>query len=150
MDYQMWFETFRFCSKVSSKCRKCHFREPNFKYFLGGMPPNPVEICRDFGLTFFGRQISVGLPSWTEASTSLGTRAVLFVVHVPLFCGTRTVILWYTTTGTVLLWYTYRYSVRLLGSQRTMYMQFLCQRYLCSVISYLIKTTRQQAILLCL
>ena len=107
----MWFETFRFCSKVSSKCRKCHFREPNFKYFLGGMPPNPVEICRDFGLTFFGRQISVGLPSWTEASTSLGTRAVLFVVHVPLFCGTRTVILWYTTTGTVILWYTVLFVV---------------------------------------
>ena len=27
----MWFEAFRFCSKVSSKCRKWHFREPNLK-----------------------------------------------------------------------------------------------------------------------
>ena len=63
MDCQMWFETFRFCSNVSSKCRKCHFREPNFK----------IEICRHFGLTFLGRQISVSLPSWTEASTPLVT-----------------------------------------------------------------------------
>ena len=27
------------------------------------MSPEPLEICRHFGLTFFGRQISVGLPS---------------------------------------------------------------------------------------
>ena len=55
MDCQMWFETFRFCSKVSSKCRKCYFREPNFKHFPRGMPMDPLEICRHFGLSFLGR-----------------------------------------------------------------------------------------------
>ena len=69
----MWFETFRFCSKVSSKCRKCHFREPNFINFL--------EICRHFGLTFLGRQISVGLPSWTEASKPLVNRFTAFKIY---------------------------------------------------------------------
>ena len=28
-----------------------------------GACPGPLEICRHFGLTFLGRQISVGLPS---------------------------------------------------------------------------------------
>ena len=28
---KMGFQTYIFCSKVPSKCRKCHFRDPNFK-----------------------------------------------------------------------------------------------------------------------
>ena len=34
------------------------------KIFRGGMHPDlPLEMCRQFGLTFLGRKISVDLPS---------------------------------------------------------------------------------------
>ena len=36
----MWFETFIFCSKVSSKCWKRRFRDPKSKKFAGDMPPD--------------------------------------------------------------------------------------------------------------
>ena len=71
MDCQMWFETF--AKKCPQNAGNAIFREPNFKNFPGGhapVPP-PPEICRDFGLMFLESQISVGLPSWTEASTPL-------------------------------------------------------------------------------
>ena len=69
-----WFETFRFCSKVPSKSWKCYFREPNFKNFPVPWPQTPLEMCRQFRLSFLGRKISVGLPSWTEASMPLGIK----------------------------------------------------------------------------
>ena len=31
-----------------SKCRKCHFRDPKFKYFLTENPPGPAYICHHF------------------------------------------------------------------------------------------------------
>ena len=31
---KMGFQTFIFCSKVPSKCRKCRFRDPNFKIWF--------------------------------------------------------------------------------------------------------------------
>ena len=31
-----------------SKCRKCHFRDPKFKYFLAENPPGPPYICHHF------------------------------------------------------------------------------------------------------
>ena len=37
----------------------------------GVCPLTPLEMCRQFGLTFLRRKISVGLPTLTEASTSL-------------------------------------------------------------------------------
>ena len=42
---KMGFQTYIFCSKVPSKCRKCRFRQPNFKIFSGGMPPDPPYNC---------------------------------------------------------------------------------------------------------
>ena len=30
---------------VPSNCRKCRFRDPNFKTFPGGMPPKPTSLC---------------------------------------------------------------------------------------------------------
>ena len=65
----------------AQKCQK--FQKPKFKNFPGGhdLPPL-LEICCHFGLTFLGRQISVGLPSWTigwtEASTPLLLSCCLF------------------------------------------------------------------------
>ena len=38
------FQTYIFCSKVSSKCRKCRFRDPNLKKIHGGMPLDPPTI----------------------------------------------------------------------------------------------------------
>ena len=35
---------------MPSKCRKCRFRDPNFKTFPGGMPPDPLQLCRHYGL----------------------------------------------------------------------------------------------------
>ena len=35
----MGFQTFIFCSKVSSKCGKCCFRDPKFKIIPGGTSP---------------------------------------------------------------------------------------------------------------
>ena len=43
-----WFVVFRFYSKVPLKCRKCHFRDPKFKYFLVENPPGPPYICHHF------------------------------------------------------------------------------------------------------
>ena len=39
---------FRFYSKVLSKCRICHFRDPKFKYFLVENLPGPPYICHHF------------------------------------------------------------------------------------------------------
>ena len=49
---------FRFYSKVLSKCRKCHFRDPKFKYFLAENPPGPPYICHHFvgAQMFFSHQ----------------------------------------------------------------------------------------------
>ena len=49
---KMGFQTYIFWSKVLSKCRKCGFRDPNFKKFSGGggMPPDPLQLCRYYGL----------------------------------------------------------------------------------------------------
>ena len=41
---KMGFETYTFCSKVPSKCRKYRFRDPNFKRFPGGMPQDSPRI----------------------------------------------------------------------------------------------------------
>ena len=38
---KMGFQTCIFCSKVPSKCRKCSFRDPNFKIFPGVCPGPP-------------------------------------------------------------------------------------------------------------
>ena len=38
------FQTYIFCSKVPSKCRKCCYRDQNFKKFRGSMPPDPPTI----------------------------------------------------------------------------------------------------------
>ena len=46
----MGFQTYIFCSKVPSKCRKCRFRNPNFKKFPRGIPPAPLQLCRHYGL----------------------------------------------------------------------------------------------------
>ena len=81
MDCQMLLETFRFCSKVSSKCRRCHFRGQISNISWCCILPDPLEICRHFGLTFLGRQISVGLPSWTEASKPLVNRFTAFKIY---------------------------------------------------------------------
>ena len=37
---KMGFQTYIFCSK----CRKCRFRDPNFKTFPGGMPPDLTTL----------------------------------------------------------------------------------------------------------
>ena len=42
---EMGFQTYIFCSKVPSKCRKCRFRDPNFKKFPGGHAPGPPYNC---------------------------------------------------------------------------------------------------------
>ena len=31
---------------TASKCRKCRFRGPKFKIFPGGLPPDPIQMCR--------------------------------------------------------------------------------------------------------
>ena len=43
-NFKMVFQTNIFCAKVPSKCRKCRFRDPNFKKFPGGMPSDPPTI----------------------------------------------------------------------------------------------------------
>ena len=43
----MGFQTYillKTCSKVPSKCRKCRFRDPNFKTFPGGHSPGAPRI----------------------------------------------------------------------------------------------------------
>ena len=48
---KMRFQTYIFCSKVPSKCRKWRFRDTNFKTFTGGgMPLDHLELCRRDGL----------------------------------------------------------------------------------------------------
>ena len=42
----MWFKTVIFCSKVSSKCTKWRFRDPNFK--SGAYPQINLGLCRHF------------------------------------------------------------------------------------------------------
>ena len=44
-NFKMGFQTYIFCSKVPSKCRKCRFRDPNFKKFQGGNAPGPPYNC---------------------------------------------------------------------------------------------------------
>ena len=47
----MGFQTYIFCSKVPSKCRKCRFRDRNFKKCPGGAcPRTPLQLCRHYGL----------------------------------------------------------------------------------------------------
>ena len=46
----MWLKTLILCSKVPSKCRKCHFRDPKFKKFSGEHAPGPPYNCRQYGL----------------------------------------------------------------------------------------------------
>ena len=45
---KMGLQTYIFCSKVSSKCKKCRFRDPNFKQIPGGMPRTPLQLCRHY------------------------------------------------------------------------------------------------------
>ena len=48
---KMGFQTYIFCSKVLSRCRKCHFRDPNFKKnSRGACPQTPLQLCRHYGL----------------------------------------------------------------------------------------------------
>ena len=42
---KMGFQTNIFCSKVSPKCRKCRFRDPNLKTSSGGHAPGPTYNC---------------------------------------------------------------------------------------------------------
>ena len=50
-NFKMGFQTYIFCSKVPSKCRKCRFRDPNFKQFPGGeCPRTPLQLCRHYDL----------------------------------------------------------------------------------------------------
>ena len=49
-NYKIGFQTYIFCSKVPSKCRKCRFRDPNFKKVPGGHDPGPLQLCRHYGL----------------------------------------------------------------------------------------------------
>ena len=48
--FKMGFQTNIFCSKVPSKCRKCRYRDPNFKKVSGDMLPDPLQLCRYYGL----------------------------------------------------------------------------------------------------
>ena len=41
-----WFKTFIFCSKVSSKSRKCRFRDPKFKISRGPWPQTSGYLYR--------------------------------------------------------------------------------------------------------
>jgi hypothetical protein len=42
---KLCFEKLRFFENVFSECRKCYFRDPNFKNFLGGdMPPASTPL----------------------------------------------------------------------------------------------------------
>ena len=41
----MWLKTLIFCSKVPSRCRKCHLRDSNFKYFPRRHVPWPLWRC---------------------------------------------------------------------------------------------------------
>ena len=41
----MGFQTYIFCSKVPSKCRKCRFRDPKFQKISGGHAPVPRQNC---------------------------------------------------------------------------------------------------------
>ena len=44
---KMGFQNYIFCSK----CRKCRFRDPNFKKFSGEACPRiPLKLCRHYGL----------------------------------------------------------------------------------------------------
>ena len=44
---KMWFKTFIFCLK----CRKCRFRDPNFKKFPGVIGPPSLQMCRHLLIT---------------------------------------------------------------------------------------------------
>ena len=50
-NFKMGFQTYIFCSKVPSKCRKCRFRDPNFKKIMAGeCPRTPLQLCPHYGL----------------------------------------------------------------------------------------------------
>ena len=50
-NFKMGFQTYIFCSKVPSKCRKFRFRDPNFKNLSGvACPRTPLQLCRHYGL----------------------------------------------------------------------------------------------------
>ena len=50
-NFKMGFQTNIFCAKVSSKCRKCRFRDPNFKNIFGVACPRPtLQLYRHYGL----------------------------------------------------------------------------------------------------
>ena len=44
---KMGFQTYIFCSKVPSKCRKCRFRDPNF---CGPCPRTALQLCWHYSL----------------------------------------------------------------------------------------------------
>ena len=73
------FKTVIFCSKVPSKCRKCHFRDPKFKNVPGGMPPDPPTNPSTFGMDNVGGPWTFG--TGAKGSTdekSLGTTALIY------------------------------------------------------------------------
>ena len=62
---KMGFQIYIFCSKVPSKCRKCRFRDPNFKHFSGGNAPGPSYNC-------VVTMASPSLKSWLRHCTRRG------------------------------------------------------------------------------
>ena len=58
----MGFQTYIFCSKVPSKCRKCRFRDPNFKIFSGGHAPGPPY---NFVVTMASPSLKFWLRYWS-------------------------------------------------------------------------------------
>ena len=60
--FKMGFQTYIFCSKVPSKCRKCRFRDPNFKIFSGGHAPGPPY---NFVVTMASPSLKFWLRYWS-------------------------------------------------------------------------------------
>ena len=58
---KMGFQTYIFCSK----CRKCRFRDPNFKKFTGGNAPGPPYNCV---VTMASPSLKSWLRHWQEKS----------------------------------------------------------------------------------
>ena len=62
---------------MPSKCRKCRFRNPNFKK----CPPTPLQLCRHYGLpltkilatplmraTMFSLKVAIGMTATSESN----------------------------------------------------------------------------------
>ena len=77
--FKMGFQTYIFCSKVPSKCRKCRFRDPNFKQFPGGHTPGPPYNCV---VTMASPSLKSWLRHCTEPLRSRHNSRFLTIVNV--------------------------------------------------------------------